>query len=75
MKLLTLSIPDNLEIPEQEILETLITKLYEMGKLSQGQAANWLGISKREFIDLLGKYKVSVFNAPIDELKQDLANA
>ena len=39
----------------------LAAKLYERGILSAGQAAEVAGLSKRAFIELLGKYGVSVF--------------
>lgn len=39
----------------------LAAKLYERGILSAGQAAEMVGLSKRAFVELLGKYGVSVF--------------
>lgn len=36
---------------------TLAAKLYEMGTLSGGQAAELVGVSKRTFLELLGKYE------------------
>ena len=46
-----------------------------MGKLSLGQAAEVAGYSKRTFMELLGKYGVSVFNYSADEIENDLKNA
>ncbi len=51
------------------------SKLYEMGKLSLGQAAELAGYSKRTFMELLANYGVSIFNYSPDELDQDLKNA
>ncbi len=51
------------------------TKLYEQGKLSLGQAAELVGLSKRTFAELLGKYNVSIFNYPALELAGDVKNA
>lgn len=48
-------------------------RLYDLGELSSGQAATLLGISRREFLDLLGAYHVSVFDDDVDlsaELKR-----
>jgi predicted HTH domain antitoxin len=49
--------------------------LYEDGKLSSGQAAEIAGLSKRTFIELLGRYGVSVFSNSIEDLNNDIANA
>ena len=75
MNTLTIKIPSSLQVSEFDLVMTLVTKLYEEGKLSSGQAAEMAGISKRTFIELLGKYNVSVFSYSTDELKEDLKNA
>jgi predicted HTH domain antitoxin len=46
--------------------EALYAKLYEQGVLSSGQAAALLGITRWEFLDLLGRYGVSYFDDAID---------
>ena len=46
--------------------EALVVRLYDLGKLSSGKAAELLGISRREFLDLLGRYGVSEFDDAID---------
>ena len=51
------------------------TKLYEQGKLSLGQAAELVGMTKRTFTEILGKYDVSIFNYPATELSRDVKNA
>ena len=51
-------------------LEALIVRLYALGELSSGEGAESLGISRREFLDLLGHYNVSIFDDTID-LKQE----
>lgn len=75
MTKITLEIPGNLEMSQFEITMMLAAKLYEEGKLSSGQAADMVGLSKRAFIELLGKYGVSVFGYDFDELENDLNNA
>lgn len=50
----------------------LAIKLYEVGKLSLGQAAKLAEFSKRAFIEMLGHYKVSVFNYSPEELRSEL---
>jgi predicted HTH domain antitoxin len=75
MKTLTLNVPDSFDIDDKEVAIILATKLYEQGRLSLGQAAILVGLTKRNFIELLGKYNVSVFNYPASELSRDVKNA
>jgi predicted HTH domain antitoxin len=75
MKTITLQIPDNVPLDEQEARMLLAAKLYEKGTLSLGQAAELAGYSKRTFMELLGKYNVSIFNYPAEELENDIRNA
>lgn len=49
--------------------------MYEDGLLSAGQAAALAGVSKRTFIELMGKYGVSVFSTSVDDLLNDVNNA
>lgn len=74
MNTLNLKIPSSLQVSEFDLAMTLASKLYEEGKLSSGQGAEMVGISKRTFLELLGKYNVSVFGYTSDELKDDLKN-
>ncbi len=75
MKKLTLNVPDSFDIDDKEVAIILATKLYEQGRLSLGQAAVLVGLTKRNFIELLGRYNVSVFNYPASELSRDVKNA
>ena len=75
MRTLTLNIPDNLDLDNSEVAMLVATKLYEQGKLSLGQAAEIVGLTKRTFAELLGKYNVSIFNFPSSDLSSDVANA
>lgn len=67
-----LTLPKTLEISDFELKMIIASKLYEMGRLSGGEAAEVVGISKRAFIELLGKYGVSVFGYDEDEAQEDL---
>lgn len=51
------------------------TKLFDEGIITSGQGAKMVGISRRSFIELLGKYGVSAFQTGEDELLEDIANA
>ena len=72
---MTLQMPDNLEVDNKQLAILLASKLYEMGKLSLGQAAEVAGMTKRAFAELLGSYDVSIFNYPASDLSSDVANA
>lgn len=50
-------------------------KLFELGKLSSGRAAQLAGMSRVEFLAALGRYRVSPFALTAEELTADVANA
>lgn len=75
MKTITLNIPDNLDLDNREVSMLVATKLYEQGKLTLGQAAELVGLSKRTFAELLGTYGISIFNYPASDLSKDVINA
>ncbi len=75
MKSINLNIPDNVEINNNELTVIVATRLYEIGKLSLGQASEMIGCSKSSFIELLGKYNISVFNYPASDLESDVRYA
>jgi len=75
MKTIVFNIPDTVDLDNNEASMLFASTLYEKGKLSLGQAAELAGLSKRVFMELLGKYGVSVFNYPASDIKKDLENA
>ncbi len=50
-------------------------KLFENGTLTISQAAKSCGHSISDFMDLLKRYDVSVFNYPATDLESDVKNA
>ena len=70
-----LKIPDEIGVGDFEVKMLIASKLYEEGKLSSGQAAMIVGLSKRAFIEILGKYNVSIFGYDYKDLEEELANA
>jgi predicted HTH domain antitoxin len=72
---LKLNVPDLSDMNEMDMQIFLAAKLFEAGKLSSGQAADLAGLSKRAFIEIAGKYGVSIFSQTKEELKSDFANA
>lgn len=68
MKTLTIQIPDTID--EKDVKMQLAAHLYDKGVMSSGQAADLAGISKREFIETIGQYGVSIFGESIDDLEK-----
>ncbi len=75
MKKVVLNIPDSLELSDKEVAMLLATSMYEKGKLSLGQAAELVGLTKKTFAELLSHYDVSIFNYPATDLSGDIKNA
>ncbi|PKL80383.1 MAG: hypothetical protein CVV25_04440 [Ignavibacteriae bacterium HGW-Ignavibacteriae-4] len=75
MRTLHLNIPDSVEMSDYDFSMMIASKLYEEKKLSLGQAAKMVGITKRTFIELLGKYGVSIFSSSVTDLQSDIENA
>jgi len=74
------SLANNLRLSEKdfqsEIKISSMVKLYELGRVSSGVAAQVLGLSRVDFLDLLARYNVSVLGGyNTDEINEDIANA
>ncbi|HTG15731.1 MAG TPA: UPF0175 family protein [Blastocatellia bacterium] len=80
MKELTLTYPDDLEqavhLTADEMAAQIrlmaALKMFELGKLSSGKAAELAGMSRVEFLEACGRYHVPVFNYLPDELETEL---
>ena len=46
--------------------EALLVKLYDLGTVSSERAAEILGVSPGEFLDILDEYSVSEFDDSVD---------
>ncbi|MCC6328493.1 MAG: UPF0175 family protein [Acidobacteria bacterium] len=68
-----LQLPESVSISEEEIKMIVAARLFDLGELSSGQAAELAGITKREFIESVGRYGVSIFQYSAEELERDLA--
>lgn len=67
---LRVELPTGLSDDEAKVY--LAVKLYEVGKVSLGQAASMAGFSKRAFMEVLGHHKVPVFAYSPDELREEI---
>jgi predicted HTH domain antitoxin len=47
-------------------------KMFELGKVSSGKAAELAGMSRVEFLETCGRYRVSPFNYSPEEAEQEL---
>lgn len=48
-------------------------KMFELGKISSGKAAELAGLSRIEFFEVCGKYHVCAFNYSPDEVEAEIA--
>jgi predicted HTH domain antitoxin len=75
MRAITLNVPENSTRSTFDYAIYLASKLYEDAEMSAGQAAAIAGLSKRAFIEIMGKYGVSPFSIRHEDLLNDIANA
>jgi predicted HTH domain antitoxin len=71
---LIIDIPTQTPISELEMKIIFGGEMYERGFLSLGQAAKVAGLSKRTFIEIMGKYGFSIFQMSEEELLNDIGN-
>lgn len=55
----------------RELLSAAVLRWFEEGRLSQGQAAEMLGLKRGEFFGLLYEHKVSPVQMSIEDLEED----
>ncbi|MDZ4845993.1 MAG: UPF0175 family protein [Chitinophagales bacterium] len=67
MKKPTIALTEN--VNEAEVKMAVAAVLFERGFFSSGQAADFADITKREFLENVGKYGVSIFGETEDDLK------
>lgn len=75
MKRISLDLPENLDLKQQDIAMLVAAKLYEQGKVTLGEGAAMVGMTKRTFIEMLGQYHVSLFNQSAGDIAHDVENA
>lgn len=73
------SLPDavRMSVPEfeRELKMALAAKLFELGRLPSGQAAELAGVGRVEFLKSLAGYNVKTIDWDAEEFAQEIANA
>lgn len=83
MKQFTIEYPEGLpgvlKLTDEEFAREakflLAAKLYELGKLSSGKAAEMAGFSRREFLQMLSRYGFAAINIDDEQIEIELAAA
>jgi predicted HTH domain antitoxin len=70
-----INLPESLKLMDFDLKMLIAAKLYEEGRLSSGQASEVVGVSKKTFVEVLGKYNTSLFSQDLSDLEEDIANA
>jgi len=68
MKTITISLPEEVELDKVKMI--IAASLFEQGVLSSGQAAELVGITRRQFLEEIGKYGVSIFGETAEDIEK-----
>jgi len=83
MTLLTMQMPESAfaamhQAPKefaQEMRVAAAVKSYEIGRISQGRAAEIAGLTRATFIEALSRYRVSSFQYTAEEMLEEMRDA
>jgi predicted HTH domain antitoxin len=83
MRVVKIPYPDDLpeslgkspESFERQLQFLVAAKIYELGHISSGRAAELAGMNRVEFLEELGHYRISIFNYSLSELEQEIQEA
>lgn len=60
---------------ERDLKMALASKLFELGRLSSGHAAELAGVSRVEFLRELSRFRVNALDWDTSEFSQEIGNA
>jgi len=60
---------------EDELRFLVAAKLYELGRVTSGRAAQLVGIDRVEFLERLGSYRISGFSYGTVEREEEISSA
>lgn len=83
MPMIQIELPEEIFLSLKETPEGLsrlirmaaAAKLYELGKLSSGRAADLAGLPRISFLQALAQYGIPLFDLTEEELAQDMRHA
>ncbi len=83
MRILEIPYPDDLPAAmgqspaafERQIRLLVAARMYELRHISSGRAAELAGLSRYEFLETLGKNRISIFNYSLEELDREVREA
>lgn len=78
----TIKVPDEFQdavhLSKEELQDHIrlmaALKMFELGKLSSGKAAEFAGLSRLKFFEACERYKISVYNYADDEISEALSS-
>ena len=60
---------------ERELRFLVAAKLYELGRITSGRAADVAGMERADFLNELGTHRISVWNYDEEELEREIEAA
>lgn len=70
---ITVTLPESVELSQNEARELLVVRLLDEGRLSQSQAAKALNITRREMLDVMGRHQVPIVRYSADDWSHEAA--
>ena len=67
---LTIDLPINIDVQEAKLM--IFASLFGKGRLSSGKAAEYLGMTRIDFLEQVGNFGISVFAEDEDDLEKVL---
>lgn len=74
------SVPENFEMAvhltrselDHHLRLMAALKMFELGQISSGKAAELCGMTRVDFLQTCGRYRISVFNYPLEEAEAEI---